>query len=483
MKPLELLDLRRRTTVGQIVEGMSRCSFGARMLGLAALTLYQWVGRPNKPVVVYDGDPDEPIARLLKRLQGRGWFRWIGTSTDFIIQRFPPNTNVLVVGPMLERYAHAFYELTRNEHVLFINNHEQCRPGQIRDGYFPNVVFADHRLILPIIVAAVREWQGDEACITSVLFRELAKYGGVASVTAHGAVTFRSMVEDPDCTVFLTLSGAMTIAKMGLVICDMVDLRMVHSITSTGALMAHGLVESIGDKHYAYDPSVDDTTLAAYGLNRVTDTLEPEPNLDRVAAMIDEVITTIPDGARLSPREFHARIGEYLAANYPTDRGILKSAFNQRVPVFVPAIWDSEIGNDLLTSNLKRRLSSGVGITIDQEPDSLELMQIMTDAKRAGIFTIGGGVPRNWTQNVAPAIEITLDRVPQMEGTYRMKRFTYGCRLCPDAMHYGHLSGCTYSEGESWRKFYKRGRKSQVRVDATQVWPFYVRHVMDRLGV
>lgn len=358
-------------------------------------------------------------------------------------------------------------------------------PGQIRDGYFPDVVFADHRLALPIMVAAVREWHGERALSTGRLFAELAKYGGTASTVAQGAMTFRAMVEDPKCTVFLTLSGAMTIAKMGLVVCDMIDFGMVNSITSTGALMAHGLVESVGLRHYAYDPTVDDTTLAEYGLNRVTDTLEPETNLNHVAGILDEILRAIPDGTRLSPREFHTRIGVYLKTR-ETDirgRGILKSAYEKNVPVFVPAFWDSELGNDVMTSNLARRLAGGESITIDQEPDSLELMRLASEAERLGIFTIGGGVPRNWTQNVAPAIEITLGRVPATRDIYRMKRFTYGCRLCPDAMHFGHLSGCTYSEGESWRKFYKRGRKSQVRVDATQVWPFYVRHVMDRLGV
>ena len=71
----------------------------------------------------------------------------------------------------------------------------------------------------------------------------------------------------------------MTIAQMSLVICDMIDRGMVHSITSTGDLMAHGLVPGLGLKHYKYNPRDDDETLAKLGLNRVTTYSNPKPTL------------------------------------------------------------------------------------------------------------------------------------------------------------------------------------------------------------
>lgn len=81
----------------------------------------------------------------------------------------------------------------------------------------------------------------------------------------------------------------MTIAKMGLIVCDMIDLGMVNGICSTGALMAHGLVESVGLKHFKYNPNEDDANLAQRKLNRVTDTLEPETNLDNIGKIITKI--------------------------------------------------------------------------------------------------------------------------------------------------------------------------------------------------
>jgi deoxyhypusine synthase len=240
--------------------------------------------------------------------------------------------------------------------------------------------------------------------------------------------------------------------------------------------MAHGLVSSIGLKHYKYNPAYDDTALARRKLNRVTDTLEPETNLDTVEEVIGKVIHQL-DGARpTSPTVLNKHIGKYLAENYPNERGILKSAYLCGVPVFVPAFVDSELGNDLYIHNIKRKRRGKRPILIDLESDSRVLVELVTAAKRFGIFTIGGGVPRNNVQNVAPLIEIINERL----GTnLPPRRFTYGIRICPDRPHFGHLSGCTYSENESWRKAAKNGVYAEIQADATQVWPFLVKYILD----
>ena len=305
----------------------------------------------------------------------------------------------------------------------------------------------------------------------------LAPYGGLAAQVARGAKALEAMMNDKNCVRFLTISGAMTVGKMDLIICDMIEQGLIHAISSTGALMAHGLVSSIGLKHYKYNPKYDDTELARRKLNRVTDTLEPETNLDTVEEVIGKVIEKIDGKPTLSPTELNRLIGKHLAENYPNDRGILKSAYLHGVPVFVPAFVDSELGNDIYIHNMKRRRRGKKPILMDLERDSKELIRLVTSSKRFGIFTIGGGVPRNNVQNVAPLIEIINERLGP---TFPNRRFSYGVRICPDRPHFGHLSGCTYSENESWRKADKNGIYAEMIADATQVWPFLVKYLMER---
>ena len=470
---LKSLDLKQSVTVGEIVDAMTHCAFGARMLGEAARTVRQMIAAPKKPIIIYDGAPSSPLGRLLKKFVARKWCAKILLPAEYAGRR--GGENAIVVGGFSERHAEAIYK--KPKRAVFINPFDMARPGQIRDGYFPDAVFADPRYVMPVIYRALEEWIDGKPRSVRSFIAELAPYGGIAAQVAAGAKALEKMARDQSCIRFLTVSGAMTVGKMDLVICDMIESGLIHAISCTGALMAHGLVSSIGLKHYKYNPKYDDTELARRRLNRVTDTLEPETNLDTVEEVIGKVVEAIDGKQSLSPTILNRLIGKHLAENYPNDRGILKSAYLRGVPVFVPAFVDSELGNDIYIHNIKRQRRGKKPILIDLELDSKELIKLVTKAKRFGIFTIGGGVPRNNVQNVAPLIEIINERIGS---DLPPRRFTYGIRICPDRPHFGHLSGCTYSENESWRKAVKNGVYAEIQADATQVWPFLVKYVMER---
>ena len=162
------------------------------------------------------------------------------------------------------------------------------------------------------------------------------------------------MARDKDCFGVLTLSGALTVAKMGLIFCDLIESGIVKAVVSTGALMAHGLVEATGHSHFRYDPSkMDDKTLFEAGYNRVYDSLEPEVNLDAVEDMMDHILGEWDAEEVVSSWKIHRRIGEELHKKAP-GRGILKSAYEHNVPVFVPAFSDSELGIDFALHKLGR---------------------------------------------------------------------------------------------------------------------------------
>jgi deoxyhypusine synthase len=472
LEPLERLDLRRCATVGDIVLAMGKCSFGARMLGEVAQKVFGWI-RQGKPIrAVYDG---QELLDAFKRMQENGWIREVVRS-DQVGKLGKGSFEHLIIG----RYSEAVdAEIHALDGAIYINKEELSRPGQTRDGYFPDVVFSHPSFVIPVLESALIEWITDRPQKVEDLFERLDRYP-FGKATSDGARTLLAMVEDPGCTVFLTLSGAMTIAKMGLVICDMVDMGMVQVVSSTGALMAHGLIEGVGLKHYKHNPSHSDTFLAERKLNRVTDTLEPEENFSHIEEIVDKVLWTFKGDEPISPSMFHDAVGKLLAEHYPDDRGILKSTYEKKVPVLCPAFVDSEIGNDLYVHNERRRRDGLPPLIVWPELDSALLVRTITSSDRAGIFSIGGGVPRNNTQNVAPLIEIANERL-DLDMPTRM--FTYGCRIAPDAMHFGHLSGCTYSENGSWRKMdIQHGRFTEIRADATQVWPFLVRYVMERVS-
>src|SRR5580765_821331 len=155
------------------------------------------------------------------------------------------------------------------------------------------------------------------------------------------AYVLEAMARDKDCFVVMTLAGALTVGKMGLVFCDLIESGIVKAIVSTGALMAHGLVEATGLSHFRYDPSkMDDKELFEAGYNRVYDSLEPETNLDHVEEVVDHILEEWDEEEVVCSWKLHRRIGELLKQQ-GAGRGILKSAYQHNVPVFVPAFSDS----------------------------------------------------------------------------------------------------------------------------------------------
>ena len=155
MQPLELLDLRKVQTVSELVDAMSKCSFGARQLGEATATLHRWiVSSGHKPAIVCDGESDSAVMNLLRTMQSKGWFSSIYTTEEFASRRIS-RRRVLVVGNYMERYQSKLYE--KADELMFVNASGQVRPGQVKDGYFPNFVPSDPAFILPIMFAA-RSW-------------------------------------------------------------------------------------------------------------------------------------------------------------------------------------------------------------------------------------------------------------------------------------------------------------------------------------
>ncbi len=297
----------------------------------------------------------------------------------------------------------------------------------------------------------------------------------------EAADVLQAMVEDPDCLVVGTFSGAMTVAKQGLVLCDMIDNGMLDIIVSTGALMAHGLVEATGRAHFKAPPDLDDRELYYAGFDRVYDTLELEQNLDDIEEIFRAILERWPAGDTASSHALCRALGEWLDED-DAGRGILRSAFLRDVPVYIPAFSDSELGLDFVISNRIRQRDGREAIAFDPFLDLEHYAARVFESTRLGIFTIGGGVPRNWAQQVGPFLDIAEKRGV---GEPALRRFRYAVRICPEPVHWGGLSGCTYSEGVSWGKFVppsEGGRFAEVAADATLVWPLLVKGVLERLS-
>ena len=328
----------------------------------------------------------------------------------------------------------------------------------------------------PLKPIDVRECKSFDAMLQQMA---LTSFGG-RNLGEAAEVVYR-MVTDPDCKVVLTLSGAMTIAKQGLLIAEMIEQGMVDAVVSTGALMCHGLSEQTGHTHFRHDPSWTDDQLYDAGYNRVYDTLELEASLDDLALIIRKILRDYKPAGPVGSHDINFEIGRWLAKK--PGRAVLKAAYEKKIPVYVPAFSDSELGLDLYMHNVLAKEEGNAVIQLDPLKEVGDYLDFCMKAKKLGIFTIGGGVPRNWAQQVGPLGELLHRRSKGKLGG--MIRFHFACRICPEPTHWGGLSGCTYSEGVSWGKFVPEaegGKFAEVYADATIAWPILVRGVLERMG-
>ena len=131
------------------------------------------------------------------------------------------------------------------------------------------------------------------------------------------------------------------------------------------------------------------------------------------------------------------------------------------VPIFVPALSDSSIGIGLTFLHARTRASSD-GLIIDQIRDNYEIAQLKKMASATGAIYVGGGVPKNYIQQLGPVSELLF----QKESGHR-----YAFQITTDDPKWGGLSGCTFEEAKSWGKIEKESAYAAVYIDATVALP------------
>jgi len=286
---------------------------------------------------------------------------------------------------------------------------------------------------------------------------------------------------DRDCAVILTVSGALTVAKLGRVFGSLISRSLVHAVITTGALVTHSLVEELGLSHYALPDGLSDEHLRALSLNRIYDSIEPESNLERLEDLVGCALSDLECNSRSSSAEIIKYISARLLSASP-QVGLLGAALKHGVSVFVPALTDSEMGLYLFRHVTCRRQNAESQQVYDPMKDLEQYAEWLSSKERVALLTLGGGVPRNWAQQMIPYLR-SHQSDSDLWSARNLPKVVGALRICPDPAELGHLSGSTYSEGITWGKFDSETRANLVEVacDATIVFPILARALFTHL--
>ena len=275
---------------------------------------------------------------------------------------------------------------------------------------------------------------------------------------------YERMVRDKECTIYLALAGAVVPAGMRSLIVKLIRERFIDVLVSTGANMVHDAIEAVGGHHYKGHWIVDDNMLYKQNIYRIYDIFVSEEDflrLDHRLVDIYDEIAAEKAGKGISSSEFTFELGKRL--NDPDS--ILRAAYESKVPIFLPALRDSEFGYAYWLHASKKDFKDA--LIVDAFKDVPEIIKMFKHSSRSGMVVIGGGVPRNTVQSAALATRKGMD---------------YAVLITMDRPETGGLSGSTLEESVSWGKVKGGADKIMVIGDAMIVFPIMVASVIERVG-
>ncbi|TKX81432.1 deoxyhypusine synthase [Halorubrum sp. SD626R] len=301
---------------------------------------------------------------------------------------------------------------------------------------------------------------------------------GAASVNEAGDV-LAEMFANEDCTVFLSLAGAMVPAGMRRIVSDLIRDGYVDALVTTGANLTHDAIEAIGGKHHhgrTHDPEKSlrehDEGLRDEGVDRIYNVYLPQEHFAAFEGHLrEEVFPALeadPDaeGAdAVSIADLTRELGRANAAvnerdDVAEDPGVAAAAYDCDVPVYCPAVQDSVLGLQAWM------YAQTADFTLDALDDMTELTDLAFEADDAGCLLVGGGVPKNFTLQ-------TMLVTP--------RAYDYAVQITMDPEATGGLSGATLEEARSWGKLEKDARNASVYGDATVMLPMLVAAARERV--
>lgn len=279
----------------------------------------------------------------------------------------------------------------------------------------------------------------------------------------RAARIYDMMLSDKNCGIILTLAGSLFSAGLKKVVYDMIMNNMVDAIVSTGAIIVdQDFFEALGFKHYKGTKWVDDNEMRDLHIDRIYDTFIDEDELricDDTCAKIFNSMEPKP----YSSREFLYEFGRYLENNGgpKVDDSVIWAAYKKNVPIFVPAFSDCSAGFGFVVHQTQNPDNH---VSVDSAKDFLELTKIKLASKETGIFMIGGGVPKNFTQDIVVAADILQENATMHK---------YAVQITVADERDGALSGSTLKEASSWGKV-ETTYEQMVYSEATVAMPLIV---------
>src|SRR2546423_7650184 len=274
---------------------------------------------------------------------------------------------------------------------------------------------------------------------------------------------FTQKMLEPDVTVGLSITGALTPAGLGIsALIPLMRAGFVDWIITTGANLYHDTHFGIGLALHQGSAQISDIVLREEEVVRIYDIFFDYSVLLDTDAFFRKIIEGEEFQKPMSTAEFHYLCGRYVRERERKlgieNKSLLAAAYEYAVPIYTSSPGDSSIG-----MNVAAKALQGNKLAFDPSLDVNETAAIVLAAKRglirdhervkvkrskksgkSAIFILGGGSPKNFALQTEPQIQEVLG-IDERGHDY----FLQITDARPDT---GGLSGATPGEAVSWGK-------------------------------
>ncbi len=261
---------------------------------------------------------------------------------------------------------------------------------------------------------------------------------------------FTEKMLEPDVTVGLSITGALTPAGLGMsALIPLIEAGFVDWIISTGANLYHDTHFGLGLAMHRGNAQESDIVLREEGVVRIYDIFFDYEVLLSTDAFFRKIITGREFQRPMSSAEFHNLCGKYVREREKTlglgQKSLLSAAYSAGVPIYTSSPGDSSIGMNIAALAL-----DGNRLLLDPNQDVNETASIVLDAKRggkggkSGVMILGGGSPKNFMLQTEPQIQEVLG--------IDEKGHDFFLQITDARPDTGGLSGATPAEAVSWGK-------------------------------
>jgi deoxyhypusine synthase len=283
--------------------------------------------------------------------------------------------------------------------------------------------------------------------VTDLIDKSFLAYN--AARLREGAQLLVEQMLQPEVTVGVTLTGALTPAGLGIsALIPLMEAGFIDWIVSTGANLYHDTHFGIGLDLHRGNHQVSDVVLREEGVVRIYDIFFDYDVLLSTDAFFRKIFEAPEFQKKMGSAEFHHLCGKYILEREKLlgdtkPRSLLSTAYRLGVPVYTSSPGDSSIG-----MNVAEQALSGGELQFDVLLDVNETAAIVLGAKRAcgksGVWILGGGSPKNFILQTEPQIQEVLG--------IEEKGHDFFLQITDARPDTGGLSGATPAEAVSWGK-------------------------------